>query len=71
MNIIPNTARKARSATYHYAVTARRDTLALYLAWEYGVGTANRILRDIPKTSREIGVFPHEIRRLVVRRKTP
>lgn len=55
--MLPHTARKARSATYFRAVTARRDTLALYLAWEYGMRRANEILRDMPKGFREIGYF--------------
>jgi len=60
MNILPNTARPTRSATYFRAVRTRRDTLALYLAWEYGIARANQILREMLKGPREIGYFRTE-----------
>ncbi len=57
MNYLPHNARPNQSATYRYGVTATRQSLALYLAWEYGVGHAVKMLRAAPKGFGKIAYF--------------
>lgn len=57
MNYWPHNARATRSATYRYGVTATRRSLALYLAWEYGIHLAVKMLREAPKRFGTIAYF--------------
>lgn len=50
-------ARAVRSSTYFWAVTATRQSLALYLRWEYGQRRAVELLRTAPQAFGAVAFF--------------